>query len=363
MSMYKKMFLLLSGLVFVLSTLQAQTLRNVQNDLSQDPAWYGCPESINVAETVLLLQHDNGGWPKNIKIYKNTLSAEEKSKYAALKSNEEETTIDNSATYSEMLFMAKMFQATKKEAYKVSFSRGLDFLYSLQYNNGGFKQYARNKGYYTHITYNDNAMLNVMLLLRAVVAGSDLFKGMANDEQVLFAKASYDKGIQCILKTQYIQNGKRTVWCAQHDEVSLLPAKARAYELPSLSGSESVGLLQLLMDVSNPDQEVKDAIVGAVEWFELNRIKDHRVESFTNDDGKPDLRWVLSTEGDDLWGRFCDLNTNKPFVCDRDGIIKYDLSEIGYERRNGYAWYTSAPLKVLKSYEKWKKEYLNKSIK
>ncbi len=30
-----------------------------------------------------------------------------------------------------------------------------------------------------------------------------------------------------------------TVWCAQHDEKTLQPAKARAVELPSLSGLES----------------------------------------------------------------------------------------------------------------------------
>ena len=44
------------------------------------------------------------------------------------------------------------------------------------------------------------------------------------------------------------------------------------------------------------------------------------------------------------------------FFCDRDGIKKYDISEIGHERRNGYSWYNKDGSKVLKRYEKWKKE-------
>lgn len=345
-------------LLFFASVSQAQTLRKIGNDLFQEPAWYGGEESLNVAENVLLLQHDNGGWPKNIKFYKNTLTADEKAKYKAANADPEETTIDNGATYSEILFLAKMYQATKNDTYKAAFSKGLKFLHSLQYANGGFRQFDRTKGYYTHITYNDNAMLDAMQLMRAVAERHELFVGMISTEDQVSAQKSFDKGIDCILKTQYIQNGKKTVWCAQHDEKTLLPAKARAYELPSLSGSESVGLVQLLMELPNPSKEVKEAVDGAVAWFDANRIKDHRLESFTNSENKPDLRWVVSTKGDDLWARFYELETNRPFVCDRDGIIKYDLSEIGYERRNHYGWYTTSPGKLFEKYAKWKEKNL-----
>ncbi len=335
-------------------TIQAQTLRNAGGALFQDSAWYGGPQSLHVAANVLLLQHDNGGWPKNIKFYRDTLSADQIAKYKAENKDPEETTIDNGATYSEMLFVAKMYQATKDPKYKTAFLNGLTFLHSLQYANGGFKQFAREKGYYTHITYNDNAMLNIMQLMNAVAAGNPLFAGITEKKDQVEAKTSFDKGIDCILKSQYVQNGKKTAWCAQHDEKTLLPAKARAYELISLSGQESVGLVMLLMDLKNPCKEVKEAIEGAITWFETTRIRDHRVQNFINSEGKPDRRWVESTQGDDLWARFYELDTNKPFVCDRDGIIKYDLSEIGYERRNGYSWYGNTPLKAIEKYVKWK---------
>jgi PelA/Pel-15E family pectate lyase len=355
--MYLKNLFIPVLLLFSLSVSQAQNLRVVRNDLFHDDSlWYGGEASRQVAENVLLLQHDNGGWPKNIKFYNKVLTAEEKAKYQAEKADRKETTIDNNATYAEIVFLAKMYQATKNEVYKDAFTRGLNFVHSLQYVNGGFRQFDRTYGYYTHITYNDNAMLDAILLMHAVANGEEQFAGMLSSKDQLKAKQSFEKGVDCILKTQYVQNGKKTVWCAQHDEKTLLPAKARAYELPSLSGSESVGLVQLLMNIPNPSAEVKEAVNSAMAWFDANRIKDHRIGYFTNADNKPDMRWEASTQGDDLWGRFNELDTNRPFVCDRDGIIKYDISEIGYERRNGYGWYTSAPGKLFAKYAKWKEK-------
>jgi len=345
-------------LFFFLTALQARDFQNIHSAFDKSPKWYGSLESMNVVDNVLLLQHTNGGWPKNINFYENILSKAEKEKYRKIKKSVWETTIDNNATFSEMIFLAKMYQATKNKVYKASFLKGLDFLYSLQYKNGGFKMFTRKVGYYTHITYNDDAMFNVMYLLREIAAGNPLFAGIVDTFQINQAQKSFDKGIDCILNTQYIQNGKRTVWCAQHDEITLLPAKARSYELPSLSGAESVGLVQLLMDIPNPSPIIKESILGAINWFEENRIKDHRLQSIVNMDGKHDLIWIESSEGDDLWGRFNELETNRPFVSDRNGVIKYTISEIGYERRTGYRWYVSNPLTILNQFKEWKKRNL-----
>ena len=51
-----------------------------------------------------------------------------------------------------------------------------------------------------------------------------------------------------------------------------------------------------------------------------------------------------------MWARFYDLDTELPFVCDRDGIKKKTLEEIGYERRNGYSWYTTDPQEIIDKY-------------
>jgi pectinesterase len=143
------------------------------------------------------------------------------------------------------------------------------------------------------------------------------------------------------------------VWCAQHDEVTFEPAKARAYELPSLSGSESAGIVQLLMEIEKPDKEVVTAIKAAVTWFEKVKIEGIRIENYTDENGIADRKVVTDVKAAPIWARFYELNDNRPFFCDRDGIKKYTLAEIGLERRNGYSWYTYFPQTILDQYPKW----------
>lgn len=146
------------------------------------------------------------------------------------------------------------------------------------------------------------------------------------------------------------------VWYAQHDEHTLAPAKARAYELPSLSGQESDEIVILLMSLPNPSQEVITCIENAIEWFKASKIEGLKKEFFTNDEGKKDYRMVACTDCPPLWARFYTLENNQPFFSDRDGVKKFNISEIGYERRNGYSWYNSDGLKVFRSTKQWKKK-------
>jgi len=105
-------------------------------------------------------------------------------------------------------------------------------------------------------------------------------------------------------KTQIIVDGKPTVWCAQHDEVTLLPAKARSYELPSFSGGESSGIIKLLLGLQSPSPSVIRSVEGAMEWLDAHRIKNTRWESFTNKDGLKDRRIVSDPKAGDMWARF-----------------------------------------------------------
>ncbi len=328
-------------------------LRLSKGRLPARDAWYGSPESMIVAENVLLMQKDNGGWEKNYRKYRQKLSPEDSLAAVQGRAAITESTIDNKATYTELVFLANQYQVQPDERYRQAFRRGLEFLLSIQYDNGGFKQFSRDKGYYTHITYNDGAMVNVMTLFWHILQDDEIFRPLVDKALRARIADAFDRGIDCILKTQYVQNGVKTVWCAQHDEVTLQPANARAYELASLSGAESAGIVRLLMALDHPSTEVQQAVHAAMAWFEANRISDHRIATVTDQDGRPNRVWIESNEGPDLWGRFCDLKTNRPFCCDRDGIVKYDISEIGYERRNGYGWYSEEPGELFPLYELW----------
>ncbi len=322
----------------------------------KESTWFATNEAKAIAENVLLYQRNIGGWPKNIQMQK-TLTADEKQKLIALKSDPKETTTDNGATCQEMLFLSKIYAQIPDERYKNAFLAGLNYLLEAQYENGGWPQFhPLKKGYYTHITYNDDSMVNILNVLKEVAEKTDYYSIKVPDATAEKAKKAFDKGIDCILKTQYKQNGVLTAWCAQHDEITLLPAKARAYELPSLSGKESSKIVLLLMSLKNPSPEVITAVNSAVAWFEKSKLTSIKVETKIGENSKPDRVVVQDTNAEPLWARFMELEDNTPFFCDRDGIKKTTLAEIGYERRNGYAWYTNEPAAVLKKNENWKKK-------
>jgi pectinesterase len=319
--------------------------------------WYGSDESVRVAENVLLYQRNLGGWPKNTPFHL-PLSETEKAKILKEKSSQD-AIFDNGATTTEMRFLAKMFGKTGNETYKTAVENGLRFILKAQYENGGWPMfYPLKKGYYTHITFNDDAHARLLKLLKEINDQKPLFSFLSDQELLTQSKNAWEKGIDIILKTQIIVDGKPTVWCAQHDETTFLPAKARAYELPSFSGAESVGLLEILMEIEPPSPEIIRAVQGGIEWFDTHRLKNTRWDNFINAEGKKDRRIVTDPVTGDMWGRFYDLETELPYVSDRDGIKKSTLEEIGYERRNGYSWYTDSALKVIKRYPLWKARWV-----
>lgn len=350
-----KKILLLFSIVLSFSIQAQNTYKNWQDIIRKnDASWFGTEEAKKIAENVLLYQRDIGGWPKNIQM-QNELTLSQKKDLLDIKKTTKETTTDNGATTQEMLYMSKMYAQVKDERYKESFLKGLNYLLEAQYANGGWPQfYPLKKGYYTHITYNDDSMVRILEVMKEVSEETDFYSIKPSKEIIAKTKTAFDKGVDCIIKTQYKQNGVLTAWCAQHDEVTLLPAKARAYELPSLSGKESAKIVLLLMSIKKPSPEVMTAVKSAYAWFEKTKITNLEEKRVLNDAGKViDKKMIPTQNAAPIWARFMELDNNEPFFCDRDGIKKKSLDEIGAERRNGYAWYTDEPKEVLKKYTAW----------
>lgn len=327
---------------------------------TKNKEWFSTNEAKEIAENVMLYQRNIGGWPKNKSVYKE-LSTTEKEELQSLKKEANGSTIDNGATYLEMIFLSKIYNEVKDERYKESFLAGLNYLLESQYKNGGWPQfYPLKKGYYSHVTYNDDAMVNVLKILRDISYQNNEISIIPPPETLLKVREAFNKGIECILKTQYKQNGVLTSWCAQYDKESLLPAKARTYELKSLSGKESANIVLLLMSLKNPSAKIVQAIVSAIAWFEVTKIKGLKKEHYITKTGLKEKRYTKDANAPALWARFMELDDNTPFFCDRDGIKKSAVMEIGQERRAGYAWYTHDPQEAIDKFKKWKKKYLKK---
>ncbi|MES1187356.1 MAG: pectate lyase [Myxococcales bacterium] len=322
----------------------------------QPPAFYASAEARALADNILYYQNVDHGWPKNIDMTSRTAEPAG-------------STIDNRATTTQLEFLARTYQGSQCPQYRDAVLGAIEFLLSAQYENGGWPQiYPDPTGYHKHITFNDDAMIHVLLVLRAIGTGTPPYDFV--DETVReSARAAVAKGVECVLACQIKMDGGQRGWCAQHDEVTLEPAQARTYELPSVSGSEGAQIVRFLMTIDPPTPEIREAVEGAVAWFEANELTGIRVQT-TVDPSQPsgeDRVVVEDPNAPPLWARFYELGTNRPIFssrcevpeCDTDPFFmrRYSLAEIDNERRVGYAWYGTWPAAVLSEYQAWKVKY------
>lgn len=360
-------FLTICFLANLVPALAADTITidwggHIGNCLDYPASFYGSEEAIRIAETLLLYQRASGGWPKGydrVRIF----SEDEKRRIAAQKPRRN-ATFDNGATHSEIRYLAKIHHATGDPRYRQAIMRGVEFSLATQYPNGGWPQFNPDlvgdaRRIVNHITFNDDAMIGVMTMLDEIVRDEALHPYVDAQLRGRCADA-IARGVACILRCQIEVDGKKTAWCAQHDEETLAPRKARTYELVSLSGHESVGVTKFLMGLDNPTPEVVEAIQGAVAWFDEAKLTGIRqIKRPAPASPKGWNKVIVEDVGaPPMWARFYTIDTNRPIFCSRDGVPRSSIAEISYERRNGYSWLGYYATDLLeKDYPAWQKRW------
>ena len=91
-------------------------------------------------------------------------------------------------------------------------------------------------------------------------------------------------------------------------------------------------------------------------WLDDHKITGYRYER-VNDRGQFDAKIIADADAPAMWARFYDLVYGEPYVCDRDGIPRRHLHQIGYERRNGYGWYSNSVAMLYDMYDEWADRY------
>ena len=333
--------------------------------LKRPPEWFGSPEALLVADNIVSFQTPAGGWGKNQA--RNLPKRELGQSYVTgdkpqiivdnSKSNNKTPnwgyvgTIDNSATTSEIEFLARVYTATKNNTYRESVLKGLNYLLTAQFPNGGWPQvYPLEGGYHDCITLNDNAMAEVMQVLLNVSSDQDAFKFIPTDLKQKAQRAE-QKAFKLLLDLQVVIKGRRTLWAQQYDALSLEPASARNYEPPALSTGESAGVLLYLMRRPKPQAITQEAVGMGVAVFNLLKIEGKAFAKVSDTEGK---KLVDQPSASPIWARYYSIQTLKPIFGNRDKKLYDSIDDIELERRNGYAWFGNAPQKVIDSYPIWK---------
>ena len=333
--------------------------------LKNGTEWYATPEARSVADTIVSFQTPAGGWGKNmlrnvpVRQRGQSYTGDNVSAHLQAGDNDPSAeggwdyvgTFDNGATTTELQFLALVASANpgaEGDAYRKAALRGLEYMLTAQFPNGGWPQvFPLQGGYHDAITYNDDALSDVTEVLTLAAEGR---KGFGFVPQAFRdrARTAVDRAIECILVTQVRQNGKLTVWGQQHDALTLEPTSARNYEPPSFSSGESAGLLVYLMQIKDPSPRVIASVHAGVAWLKDAALHDVAWVKI------PDDRVLQPQPGAPLlWSRYYDFKTGKPIFGDRDKTIHDTVTEISQERRRGYSWYNSTPQKALDAYAKW----------
>jgi PelA/Pel-15E family pectate lyase len=264
-------------------------------------------------------------------------------------------TFDNDATTTELRFLAKVIAAdpARSAEYRAAFARGLHYIFAAQFPNGGWPQvWPLQGGYHDAVTLNDDAMLHIIEFLQEVAAGENDFAFVSPEVRVQ-AKAGRKGGLDCLLASQIVVNGRRTVWCQQHDALTLQPASARNYEMPAACSSESAMIVLYLMSLPDPTAAEVAAVHAAAAWFEKTKIEGKAFRAV----GRDGRQLVVAPGAGPIWARYYAIGTDQPVFGDRDKSIHDDVNEISRERRNGYGWFRDTPKRVLEHYAKWAKRH------
>ncbi len=337
--------------------------------LDREAEWYASAEARHIADDIVSFQTPAGGWGKNLDMSKEprrlgeAFTPNNLSRFLAPGDFDTPRepdwnyvgTIDNDATTTQLNFLAKVIAAgaDKVGACQAAFLRGMGYLFAAQFPNGGWPQvWPLEGGYHDAITYNDDAMTQVVELMHQVAVGEGEFSFVPKPVRVQ-AASSFTRGIQCIFATQIEANGKSTVWPQQDDALTLKPVSGRNYEPPAQCASESGALLILLMnDLPHPTEAEQRSIRSAAAWFKKTAIYGQR--------------WQRLMQGRQLnpfpgagpiWARYYQIGTDLAIFGDRDKSIHDDVNELSKERKNGYSWYSADAQRALDRFEKWNAEH------
>ena len=337
---------------------------------------YSEAQIVGIAESMLWLQNPDGGWKKNYdqaRVYfRNELEGLKKSLQNVSpltyqkKTNNQQSTLDNRNIYSQIAYLSLVYQQVPDPRYKECILRALNWIFNAQHPVSGGWTGSDVYG----VTYNDEVMTGTMATLRDIADGLSQYQFLGKKVQAK-ARASYDKAIQCVIKTQIRipqADGTEilTAWCQQHDHETLQPIWARAFEPPSITTSESVALVLMLMDDPNPSDELKKCISSACDFLlrddlvlKGKKILRQKVEGKFLDGKYYDFEQTMVDDPDApaLWARMYDMRTMKPIWCDRNRKICADFNEMSLERRNGYAYTGKWVSQIPEKYAAWKEKF------
>jgi hypothetical protein len=214
--------------------------------------------------------------------------------------------LEDEVTDAPIGFFLDMFDATGDSVYFRAARRGVDFMVRAQYPSGGWPQVypPPENSYSRYYTINDGVVSDTILRLL------DFYR--RSREKIYLETAA--KGGRWLISAQL---GPPTYGWAEQYDFEMKPAKARAFEPPSISPRATCHALQSLLALylETGDKAFLDPFARAVDWLEQAKV----------------------AEG--LWVYLHDAETGEPIFMTRDGRRYGDCRLMAERDMDMFRWW------------------------
>lgn len=308
-------------------------------DLNNQPtSWYGSRHSRIIADNLMVMQRNNGGWPRGTgqggTNFPTDLARMTDSERQYHQNNKHliDSYFGRGITTNETRYLLNMYEATGNANYRDAAMRGFNAILNSQYSNGGWPYYVTDMSMYrSTISFKDNAIPEIMNLLRDISNGA--FSSISISDRNR-AQLAFDNGLNAILNLQiwydsngnylgrnWTTNASMGAWAPNSHHVTMNPRWAREFEPPSIGIWETVRVLDFLMSIDNPNVEIQRAIHGGVNFISHVEIFGYNLTTVS---GNRVLQPSSGAEG--LWPRFVCVETLVPLFYDRKQPRPHDTN-------------------------------------
>lgn len=222
-----------------------------------------------------------------------------------------------------------------------AFLAALDHVLTAQFPNGCWPRVYPLRGGGDDAVDMERGMPSVLhLLLR--VARDQL--PAVDDALLRRAERSMLRGVDCILQSQVVVDGRRTGWGARLDPLTLTPVPADARQPAGLGAGATAGVLHFLMPLETNDPRVAASVSGAAAWMRETMLWGVRRGA----GGEP----VPAPGAGPLWARVYEVGGNRQLYAADDGTPRYGLRPFA-DPDTATPWFIAWPHATLEQYHRW----------
>lgn len=310
-----------------------------------------------IADNLLLMQRNNGGWPANINPFR-VLTAADRLAFLKTKSRSD-TSFANANIIPQIYYLSHVYLQTGDVRYRNSAKKAFRLVLESQLYNGGWTPKAitdQDK----NPTIDTRATINALAFMRRVAAGKMPY-GYVPFAVRRQAAESVRKGDRLLLRLQQAHDSRASIWAGAYDIKTSQPVAAKHSAIAALDTEVSVAITRYFMQIERPSAEVLRAVTGAANWFSHNTLQQVRLRSATQ--AAP---WLpayspvpLPRQG--VWARYYAIASNQPFVGNSCGrLLKpYELSVLA-GAKNWYGYWARTLLQS--EYPQWRAQVITPPV-